>query len=193
MVLETESLLLGIRMEKTEKWSQCGESRSAVSSCLILIPQLQSLSASACSVVLLFNNAGKSPVKDYWTSLKVKADDLFDLVKSDSAFAGSIFSFHLTARLHFNSSRCLFLLLSTTFCQLFIHFSFTPLCFCYLSLHCFLFSKSIPETSQSWIFCRTCRDKKVNSVLALSGKMFLYTLFLFLLSFSPFPLHAYTW
>lgn len=25
------------------------------------------------------------PLKDYWTSLKVGADDLFDLVKSDSA------------------------------------------------------------------------------------------------------------
>lgn len=35
--------------------------------------------------VVLFNNAGAKHLKHYWNRLKVKADDLFDQVGSDSS------------------------------------------------------------------------------------------------------------
>lgn len=79
---------------------------------------------------------GPGLLKDYWTGLKDNADDLFDLGKSDLAFAGSIFSCLSTVRLHFNSSRCLFfcLLSSTAFCQLSLPSPFfTLLCSGYLN------------------------------------------------------------
>lgn len=118
--------------------------RTAISSDLPLI----------CSVCLPqhkvpFNNAGSNPsLKGYWTGLKVKADDLFDLVKSDSTRAGSIFSFLLTARLRFSSS-------SNTFCQLSPAASlFFYATLAYLSPH--LYSSLF--VSKCIFTCLTCSD-----------------------------------
>lgn len=55
---------------------------SAISSSLQLI---RSCSMRLPQHIVLFNNARSGPLKHYWTSLKVEADDLFDLGKSDSA------------------------------------------------------------------------------------------------------------
>lgn len=63
--------------------------------------------------IVLFNNARRSPLRRYRTSPEMRADDSFDLVKSDSA-SGPYLAPVFTVRLHFNSSGCLFLCLPSS-------------------------------------------------------------------------------